>query len=315
MSGLYQKYLTYKKNKETNKRLLKACLKNDLDIVNECTQLEHNINYRNSKGYTPFLLCCSMGYLELAKVIESKGGNILEVDNENRNGYLIASINGHIDVMEYLETKHININQLDCFGNNAYILASKYGQVKSLMFLEKHGCAYKYHRNYSNKDAFTIHKYFVLCPAVSNYENIRRSVSYLAGIGYESCFTSKNQHIADIYYQIYYKLNPNTFLIPKQYKNKCMLCEKKFLKNQLVFMCGHEHLTHVNCLIYYSNVNIHSHRSSYFMHGGTSKHLQNCIVCNEPYLLQQKNVRKINYIQEIQTPIDNDITEQKLEEK
>jgi len=296
MFSLHKKYLNYKKTKNTNKKLLNACFVNNIDDIKECLQLDHNINYTNRKGVTPFLACCYSGKLDTIKIIEENGADIHETINVKYNGYIIAAICGNINLMAYLETRGININYLDNNGNNAYINASKYGQVKVLIYLQKHGSAYMYHKNYSGHNAYTIHRIYILCPHDNRLNDIQKSVSYLASIGYKTTFQSKHMYLADMYYQIYYCLKAPCHMIKKSYNKRCNFCDKKFFENQLVFICGHEHIGHVNCYLYYGN-NI-SHYKYLYIYNDTTP-LDNCVRCNEPSLNRQSNVRKIKYIEEI----------------
>jgi hypothetical protein len=288
MTSLYNKFVNYQKKKETNKGLLKGCLVNNLTLVNECLQKDHDINYKNCNGFNAYLACCIGGNLEILKKLEEHNINTKIINNQSENAYLVAVKHNNINLLSHLESTSINTNKLNRYGENAYIIASKYGHVDILKHLDQNNIVDKYHKNYNGDDAFTIHKVNVLYPTDPKFNIIRKSIIYLASIGFNASFSGTMDYIADAYYQLYYKLTPQTYKLPNP-DSKCELCQKHLLHNQLILICGHKHMVHINCYVY----SRYKEDRGYRWYNNFKGRMDNCIICNEPYLLRQSNIRKI----------------------
>lgn len=65
-------------------------------------EFKESLEIQTVDGYTPFILSCKYGHLEVAKYLHSVGCNIEAVWNQHQNGLHYAVINLDIEVIKYL---------------------------------------------------------------------------------------------------------------------------------------------------------------------------------------------------------------------
>ena len=120
-----------------NEKLLEATLKGDRETVQEALEEGADIQSRDSKGNTPFLIAATNGHLDLVQFLLKKGSHIEEA-NRGKHGsisitaLMMASFMGHLDVVEYLidEKADVNARVTLLHGGAALHLAAGAGHLE-----------------------------------------------------------------------------------------------------------------------------------------------------------------------------------------
>lgn len=298
MSNFFHKIFNCFEKRINNNKLISLINEGDYDkirsFLDSTPKHLYDINAHDSLYNNIYLLACQHDNIDLLKLLEQKD---IDINNNNANGHnalLVSVIHGSTNIFTYLiEKMKLNINKLDVYGNNIYILASKNGNIKIMKYLEKNTEIDILHTNNDGYNAFTIHRYLCSCPeTVKIYENMRLSVIYLAQNGFPVHFSNSQKYLADVYYQLYYRLTPIYHNIGKHDNIKCNICDNKFYKNQTVLKCNHNHLSHVKCFVTKSCKNSCKHFNG-FNHNSYPDYSDTCIQCNDPYVMKQSNIRVI----------------------
>jgi hypothetical protein len=298
MNKYFQKMINCFERRRNNRKLIHLMDNGDYDEIRAFLDItpDHLFDINTCDGIynNSYLLGCKIGSLDILKLLEHRGADKQKINARGENGLLIASANGHIDILPHLIGKvKLNVNKLDVYGNNAYILASKNGKVKVLKYLEQNTELDILHTNHEGRNAFSIHRYLCSCPeTIKVYENMRLSVTYLAQNGYPVLFSGHHKFIADIYYQLYYRLKPSYYSVSKYDGVKCNICKAKFYDNQTILKCKHNHISHVNCFVAKACKSMCIQYGG-FNHNSYPEYAETCIECNQPWIMKQENIRII----------------------
>jgi len=138
------------------KRFLKACVKDEIDIANDILYNYHiNINrvfdhinvdfideefsnkYYEEETYNPLIIAICNGNIDISKIlIDHDRCNLKILDNHNSSALYYACVNGLIDIVKLLLAYNIEINQLNLHGTTPLMAACEYnyiGVVKELL--------------------------------------------------------------------------------------------------------------------------------------------------------------------------------------
>ena len=128
--------------------LLMACYYGHVEIVKTLLKQGAEIEKADEKGFTPLLTACSKGHGEVVRALLEKEA---EIDKANLNGFtplLKACSKGHGDVVRALLEKEAEIDKAHSNGFTPLIVACQNGHVKVLkMLLEKGAAVDKAHSN------------------------------------------------------------------------------------------------------------------------------------------------------------------------
>lgn len=303
MSWLIKKISDYKSKCKNNKTFLELCeTGNTDDVYNFLSNTPKellNINTTYPNYVNGYLLAARKGNVALLQLLENYGINVEQVNaNTCENAFLIAVWWGNKKVLDHLKDR-VNMNKLDISGNNAYILASVKGYTDIMEYLDDKLKINVYHTNYYGDDAFTIHKH--ICMTTSNKEilkNMRKSVIYLAKNEYDISSTGNRNTIADVYYQLYYNYETFNHYVDENEVINCEYCGNAINDNNSLLKCNHEHLYHVYCFIKKATrKSCNKYRG--YKHTDRVNLLEPCLVCNEPYILQQSNIKVVQRVENL----------------
>ena len=74
----------------------------DLVCVKSSVYSNENINLQNKHGYTPLMLACRGGHLELVQYLVEQGADIKDVNKYGYDALTLASKFGHFECLKYL---------------------------------------------------------------------------------------------------------------------------------------------------------------------------------------------------------------------
>jgi len=141
---------------------------NDYDIITKSTPLHYacsengsmeivklllsskkiNLEVKNHKGKTPFLLACEKDNTEIITLLLSYNVDVNTTDDRNFNALHICCFNSCIETIKLLVTKtKINCNALNDLRNTPLHISASIGCLKSLFLLMKYGNAIPTIRN------------------------------------------------------------------------------------------------------------------------------------------------------------------------
>jgi len=115
-----------------SKKLVVACSKGDLKAVNVLLAGYANANFQKENGWTPLLVACGRGFVNIVKVLFAR--ELIQINQANNNGatpLLMACQNNHVKVVSLLlAKKEIQINQARDDGATPLNIACQQGHVK-----------------------------------------------------------------------------------------------------------------------------------------------------------------------------------------
>ena len=141
--------------------LIQACMRRDLEKIQELLKSGADVNEQDQYGDSP-LSVASFHYhvrqaeiivyedMEIVKKLLEAGANVNNKDNHNVTALHLASIRGHIEVVELLVKSGAEINVQNKDGNTALHLASMHGFADVSEFLIKCGADDGIKNNYGN---------------------------------------------------------------------------------------------------------------------------------------------------------------------
>lgn len=91
---------------------------------------ESDLMSRDKQGKTPLHLACEGGFLNVAKVLLSKGAFVDHQDDQGNTSLCLACQNGHPMVAKVLLDKGADINLVNLQGNTPLSLACKCGHYE-----------------------------------------------------------------------------------------------------------------------------------------------------------------------------------------
>lgn len=120
--------------------------------------LDYNadINQKDSRGCTPFLLALRYGQTEIVRRLYNRGANILDQDNDGNNALMHAVLSGDLDIIRFVtEKKAFPIDQRNNDGDTALIYAAKNYRSDGMEYLIAEG-ADIHARNNNGDTALTL---------------------------------------------------------------------------------------------------------------------------------------------------------------
>lgn len=80
--------------------------------------------------WTPLIIACSAGHLDIVKLFLSKGANVNGCTDQGRSGLLYACSKNHEEIAKLLLDNHADINLQDKFGATPLHRAASVGHIK-----------------------------------------------------------------------------------------------------------------------------------------------------------------------------------------
>ena len=107
-------------------------------LLEQCPEVD--VNLGENDGYSPFLIACKDGFLDLVKLIAATGR--VDVNHATENGYtslFVTCCNGHADVVQFL-LQHpfspaIDVNKADHTGYVPFLMAARNGHLRIVELL------------------------------------------------------------------------------------------------------------------------------------------------------------------------------------
>lgn len=95
------------------------------------------INQNNENGFSPLILACYRGNVEVAKFLMD---NVKDINYKSQEGTALAglSVKYNKDLVEYILTKNANPNITDSTGSTPLFWAVKFGNKELIELLLKH---------------------------------------------------------------------------------------------------------------------------------------------------------------------------------
>eukprot|EP01124_Arcella_intermedia_P029544 TRINITY_DN6277_c1_g1_i4.p1 TRINITY_DN6277_c1_g1~~TRINITY_DN6277_c1_g1_i4.p1 ORF type:complete len:165 (+),score=40.57 TRINITY_DN6277_c1_g1_i4:23-496(+) len=104
-------------------------------ILNEhASHAEEIINFHLEGDSDPLLSSCRSGYLDIAKLLISKKGNI-ETSRRKRTPLSLACENGHSNIVQYLIAMKANIESPSMSGSTPLFYACEFNRVDVVKYL------------------------------------------------------------------------------------------------------------------------------------------------------------------------------------
>lgn len=109
-------------------------------------------NVINEEGFSPLLLACYRGNVEVAKFLIELGCNINQKSNMG-TPLMAAVVKGNNQLIQYLVLKNADLDISDSNGTTALIYAVQFNNIQAIKILLKHN-ADKTHKDKQGKTAF-----------------------------------------------------------------------------------------------------------------------------------------------------------------
>ncbi len=119
-----------------NYKMLQAALDGDLQTVQNCLNVEANVNAKLDKeGYTALILAAWKGHTDIAKALIKAGADVNVKDNDERTALMMAGSARHLEVVEALIEAGADVNVKDRYGLTAldYAKANKYPEIVTIL--------------------------------------------------------------------------------------------------------------------------------------------------------------------------------------
>jgi len=169
--------------------LRKACMDGDLSKVKELLQLpdiDINQKEQNELGYTPLILACRSGNVEIVKLLLNQ--KRIDVNLESYSGttpFLWACFHEKMDIVEvFLKNNQVDINKEDNCGCTPLIRASIWGKVEvvkrilaSRRELVLHGVAIDLARERGLTEIVQLLEIFSMHPRTTTFE-LRKQMGF-----------------------------------------------------------------------------------------------------------------------------------------
>jgi ankyrin len=112
----------------------------NLEHVRVCLEQSNvNINARNSKGYTPFLVACLKGHTNIAKCLLLKNAYLGATNSSSVNALHFSAAGGHEDTIRLLLLWNMDIDGQNSFGFTALHYAALLGRTSAFKTLIQYG--------------------------------------------------------------------------------------------------------------------------------------------------------------------------------
>ena len=90
---------------------------------------------KNKWGFTPLLVACQNGHIEVVRWLITSGAEIEATENQGATPLLLACQNGHIEVVRLLITSGADVRTKDKTGHDSLFFASQQGHLHVVYYL------------------------------------------------------------------------------------------------------------------------------------------------------------------------------------
>jgi ankyrin repeat protein len=115
-------------------------------------QNPNGFNIINAEGFSPLIIACYRGNVEVAKFLIELGCNINQKSNMG-TPLMAAVVKGNAEIIQYLILKNADVNISDVNGTTALIYAVQFNNIDVVKILIKQN-ADKNHKDNQGKTAF-----------------------------------------------------------------------------------------------------------------------------------------------------------------
>jgi ankyrin repeat protein len=105
-------------------------------------ECQRAVNKQSSKGWSPLLIACHKGHIEVVKTLLENHARVDVFDNEGRSALHLAAENGYQEICGILLKHKAFINAKSRIGFTALHLGATKGYTKLCLFLiQEHGAS------------------------------------------------------------------------------------------------------------------------------------------------------------------------------
>ena len=99
-------------------------------------QLAAAASERDNNGFTPFMVACSCGFIQILMELKDAGADACATAIHGSNAVHFAAQNGHLDILRALQGWNVDLNATTNNGHNAVHLAAQSGHLDILRALQ-----------------------------------------------------------------------------------------------------------------------------------------------------------------------------------
>jgi len=215
-------YINQLTQKEKDKKLFTACVKNQPNIVKLLIEAGANVNAKNDDNFTSLMFTSYNGYEEIVKLLIDTGANVSAQDKRKYTALIYATQANKIKIVKLLIEAGADINARDNFENTALTYVYRNSNREIIDLLKRYGAKdvneslHDILKPKSYEDIKNIQKYFssVLNYMLNNPKNIYSEINNINII-------DKIQRLYHIS-QNFIKNNYNLGISPEETANKIL---------------------------------------------------------------------------------------------
>ena len=97
------------------------------------------INFKQSNGFTPFIIATYNGQVAVSKLLIEQGADINAQDRSGNTALMGLCFNGNVELVKLLLNSKVTVNQLNYNHASALIFAATFGRAEIIQMLLKAG--------------------------------------------------------------------------------------------------------------------------------------------------------------------------------
>eukprot|EP00919_Chromeraceae_sp_WS-2016_P035641 GHVR01084547.1.p1 GENE.GHVR01084547.1~~GHVR01084547.1.p1 ORF type:complete len:324 (-),score=40.76 GHVR01084547.1:941-1867(-) len=140
-------------NDKSPTHMIEACKSGLVEACEVLIAFGHDVNYKDSNGWTPLMFACAAGHLELSKLLIKKGAIINSHSNDQGTPLMVACAYGHVDMVMLLIEEGAEVNSKNSNGLNPLMFASGEGHLDIVKLLIEKAS------EIDSKENVTVHNY------------------------------------------------------------------------------------------------------------------------------------------------------------
>lgn len=120
--------------------VFEASREGDISYLSDYISRGGDLNVRNEKGYTPFILSTYNKQLEFAQLLVESGADACAVDYSGNSAYMGVAFKGNVDVAKWLlDNTTCSVNHQNYAGQTALMMAALFDRETLVSLLIDHG--------------------------------------------------------------------------------------------------------------------------------------------------------------------------------
>lgn len=148
----FQKLDLNLKDKKGESALYKACLVENLQMVQWLIESRAEVNTKNYYGWSPLILASYNGHLQMVKLLIENGANVNDKNDKGNTPLIAASFNGHEAIAQLLIDHGAKVNEKNHEHWSPATFACSVGHKGLVRLLIKHGAEI----NHQNSDGWSL---------------------------------------------------------------------------------------------------------------------------------------------------------------